>query len=55
MTILDNIAIITRILLSLGLVFMIYKETGIWTAIAIGLISINLELTTIILKIRHII
>jgi hypothetical protein len=37
-----------RILLTLGLLFGVYKETGIWTTISIGLVFLTLELTGIL-------
>lgn len=39
-----------RHLLTLLLLYGVYTETGLWTALSIGLIATNLEITAWILK-----
>lgn len=43
---------IIRIILSLGLVYLIYKETGIFTSMAISLMILKSEIDSAIIKKR---
>ncbi len=45
-----KIPVIIRVILTLALVFAVYVETGIWTAISIGLIFAGVEINTILIK-----
>lgn len=45
-----KIPIIIRIILTLALVFAVYIETGIWTAVSLGLIFAGVEINTILIK-----
>ncbi len=48
-----KISTIIRIILTLALVFAVYTETGIWTAVSLGLIFAAFEAQTILVnKIR---
>jgi uncharacterized membrane protein YdfJ with MMPL/SSD domain len=45
-----KIPIIIRIILTLALVFAVYTETGIWTAVSLGLIFVGIEYMMIIIN-----
>jgi len=44
---------IIRLTLTLGVLYGVYTETGIWTALALFLVSITLELQSITLRRQH--
>jgi len=45
-----KLATIARILLTMALIYGVYTETGIWTALSLFLISIAIELQSFIIK-----
>ena len=47
----DKILISIRILLSIALLFGVYRETGIWTTLAILLLGISIEVFSRVLMI----
>jgi len=48
----NPLIILIRLALSLFLVYMVFIETGIWTAITIGLLFVGLEGLSLSLKLK---
>ena len=45
-----KIQVIIRIILTLALIYGVYTETGIWTAVSLGLIFVAIEALTIMIN-----
>jgi len=45
-----KLSTVIRIVLSFGLVYMIYAETGAWTCIALSLMLLNAEMSVYVSK-----
>ena len=45
-----NMSFITRMVLTVGLLYGVYNEAGIWTTLSLFLISVYIELQEIIKK-----
>jgi len=48
-----NMSFITRMVLTVGLLYGVYNEAGIWTTLSLFLISVYIELQEIIKKSKN--
>ena len=47
------IGVVGRLLLSLALIYGVYTETGIWTALFALLVTISLEFTALLFRLKR--